>query len=185
MPRSSSTSPSASSVARTRKVDPFEDRVVRALGGLVFGRLNVDRAPGEGAVLAAMVEMQMGVGQRDDVVGRDPTVVEQVREVTDDRPVGGFDLGVPEADPRVEQQHAIGVDDRIRHDDAQPARERAPIRVDEIRNVESFDPDGGKAGESSHAAIVSTRRPCCPRRGCRASGNETPSIRMRLKYTRS
>jgi len=75
----------------------------------------VDWAAGERGVLSAVIEMQVRIGDRHHVVGVDPTCAKQLRQVADDRPVLLLDLRAAEADPRVEEQHSVGMDYRVSH----------------------------------------------------------------------
>ena len=85
----------------------------------------------------------------DDVVELDSGGPEQLGQGADRRPVGRLDLGVADADPGVEHQDAVGMDDREGHHDPRPPGERAAIGVHEVGDMEGLDPDRGRAAASS------------------------------------
>jgi hypothetical protein len=99
--------------------------------------------PGKAAFCLAMVEMEVRIRDGGHVARGDAAGAQQIGQVADDRLVCALDLVVPGSDARVEQQHAVGMDDRVGHDDAHPTGKRAPIRMDEVGDVERLDPDGG------------------------------------------
>ena len=88
--------------------------MLRRVGDLPFGRLDVDRDAREEAVLAGMIDMEVAVDDGRDVLesrcrprpGRPAT-----RRAVD--PVVGVELVVAEAETGVEQEHAAAMADRI------------------------------------------------------------------------
>ena len=91
-----------------------------------------------------MVEVEVRVGDRDDVGRVDPAVPQQGRQVVDGRPEGRLDLVAAEPDPGIEQDDAVGVDDRVAHHEPGPSGEVAADRVHEVGDVEGLDPDRGR-----------------------------------------
>ena len=118
----------------------------------------MDWAAGERGVLSAVIEMQVRIGDRHHVVGVDPTCAKQLRQVADDRPVLLLDLRAAEADPRVEEQHSVGMDYRVSHHGTRASGERAAIGVHEVGDLECFDPNGRPTDEVGHAPMVMAAR---------------------------
>ena len=70
------------------------------------GRLDVDRDAGEQAVLAGVVDVKVAIDDRGDVVHRDPSLGQDIRDTAGLDAVVGIELVVAEPEPGVEQQHA-------------------------------------------------------------------------------
>jgi hypothetical protein len=97
---------------------PFGNRVSERLCRLGLGSLHVDRnaMSVEDVVLAAVIEVQMTVHDRDNVAFVDAVLRECVRDGDDARLVKIFDEAASGSDARVEEDDAIGVPNRVAED---------------------------------------------------------------------
>src|SRR5437870_2807771 len=126
-------------VARTRELEPLDERLALAPGELALRALDHDRHAGERAVLATVVEVQMGIDDRRDALGRQAGRAESLADVAAARPVVLVDPGVPLADAGIDQHDAVGVTDREPEDGSVLARERMPVRVRDVGEVQRDD----------------------------------------------
>ncbi len=166
------------------KVDPLEDRVVGRVGDLPLGRLDVDRDAREQAVLAGVVGMEVAVDDRCHVVDRDARFGQGVRHASRLDAVVRIELVVAEPEPRVEQEDAAAMPDRIADHDPDLAGPRLICGEPELAKEERHDlghhrsgaddvprHDGQwwqvritEAGRSTPRAPVSRRRSRAPER---------------------
>ena len=125
-------------IARAREVDPLEDRVLGRVGDLPFAGLHVDRDAREGAVLAGVIDVEVAVRDGDHVIEAEVRLREDVGDASRLDPVARVQLGVAEAEPRVEQDDPAPVADGITHHDAATVGE-GRVREPEVGKVERDD----------------------------------------------
>ena len=125
------------SVVGALEINPFGDRVAGLVGGVPFGALCVDRDPGQRGVLAAVVEVQMAVDDRGDLLDRHAGL-RQRRHQRPRRCLVFGKVGMCFADTRVEEQPAtIGLDRIDDHDTALAGKR--PVRPYKRRDLDRHD----------------------------------------------
>src|SRR2546423_1886743 len=101
-----------------REVDPVADGVALPASGLELRALRHDRDAWERTVLPAVIEMEVRVDDRADLIGIEARRSECVADRATDRPVVLVDPVVALADPRVDEKDARRMSDREPKDDA-------------------------------------------------------------------
>src|SRR5439155_20733491 len=96
-------------VGDTREVHPLADRVSELAGRVELAALRDDGHARERAVLTAVVEVEMGVHDRADILWLEVGGGERVTDVATYRPVAFIDPVVPGADAGVDEDDARGV----------------------------------------------------------------------------
>ena len=86
-----------------------------------------------------MVGVEVAVGDEVDLGRPDPGLAEDVGDAPARLPVAGLELGAPEAEAGVEEEHALAPADRVGDDDAELARPGLVSGEPELADVEGDD----------------------------------------------
>src|SRR5438874_1992489 len=160
-----------------REVDPVADgRALRA-GCLELRALRHDRDPGERAVLPAVIEVEVCVDDRTDLVGIEARRGERVADRATDRPIVLVDPVVAFADPGVDKEDARRMSDREPEDDAGLSGKRMLRWIGDVREMQRNDVFGRHHGRH-------LRPKCRARYRWRDSGISHERERLRSTYMR-
>ena len=126
-------------VSRSGKVDPFDDRVALAQGEIELGLLGMDRHARKGAVLTAVVEVQVAVHDRAHPVGIELGADKSVADIAAARVVVLIDPRIALTDPRIHEDDAVWMTNGEGEDRTVLPRERMRRRIGDVREMDWDD----------------------------------------------